>query len=168
MGYKQLGLWMKKKEDAMFSKKKRKKYDAWVFLCIHIWTSVPVMRDVSGWRFWEEMTPWFSSASYKRSRLGSHTDTKMSRWKNRGMNQGPALVPTGCLSGYTMKSKAGRWKEVTPSPHSDKLTSFSLSSQISTAGSVPNTTCAKCVCSVRWKNTPKIDWRGKSQKICVF
>lgn len=34
---------------------------------------------------------------FKRSGSGSHTDTKMSRWKNGGMKQGPALCPKGVI-----------------------------------------------------------------------
>lgn len=92
--------------------------------CLCLWTSVPVLRDVSGWSFWEEMTPWLSSARYKRSRSGSHTDTKMSRWKKAGLRQGPALAAHRVLSGYSVEPKAGRWKEVKPSPRRDNLTSF--------------------------------------------
>lgn len=57
--------------------------------------NLPVMKDVSGRSFGEEMTPWLPSAWYKRSGSGSHTDI---RWVNgkKDWDRDLCTVPTGC------------------------------------------------------------------------
>lgn len=87
-------------------------------------SSVPVMRDVSGWSYGEEMTPRLSSASLKSP---GQVPTLIPRWvdgKTEDWNSNPRWVPTGCYQATLWSLKAGRWKEVMPSPRRDNLTSF--------------------------------------------